>query len=197
MGSGWSELWNKVGVKYNRAIEKDILGLNVRDSVKIINKKHGYKVKPEGAIEVYKTFRKIVYTDRSNLLPGCLELIKILRDNHIKLAIATGASLESIGRVMDKHQLHEFFKVRFSTGQMKLPGKPNPAVYKAVIKKFKVSPKQTVVIEDALPGVKAGKGSGAKVIAVPGKRANLKDFAIADLVVRSLADKKVYKFLEL
>lgn len=189
------EIWGQLGVKYTKAIEKDILGLNVADSVKIVKAKHGYKVSTQKAKNVYKSFRKIVYTEKSNLLPGVLKLLEALKKNGMNIALASGASFESIGRVMDKHKLHYYFELKFSTTDMKLLGKPDPAIYETVIKKFRLSPKQTVVFEDSLPGVHAGKASGAKVIAVPNERPSHGDFSSADLIVKSLADKKVYKFL--
>lgn len=191
------QIWDKLGIKYTKDIERGILGLNVRDSTKFINAKYGYKIAIRDARQVYKSFRKLIYTERSQLLPGVMALIDELKKNKVKIALASGASFESIERVMDKHNMHNYFEVKFSTADMRFPGKPDPAIYNAVMRKFKVSPRQTAIFEDALPGVQSGKASGAKVIAIPHNISKHNDFSIADLVVKSLADNKVYKFLGL
>lgn len=195
----WNEtypaIWGKFGVKYSKRLGKEILGLSVPDAVKFINRKYGKKIPVARVKKAFKSQRKLVYTEKSNLLPGALKLIQVLKKYGVKVALASGASFESIGRVMDKHKLHNFFELKFSTIDMNFPGKPNPAVYKAVIKNFKVRPGSTVVFEDSLVGVQAGKASGAKVIAVPDKRWSHGDFSIANLTAKSLADKRIYKFL--
>ena len=66
-----------------------------------------------------------------------------------------------------------------------------------LIKKLKADPKKVVIFEDSLVGMRAAKGRGAKVVAVPDKRWSHGDFSSADLIAKSLADKKLYKFIGL
>lgn len=68
-------------------------------------------------------------------------------------------------------------------------GKPNPEPYQKAAKRLGFAASDCVVIEDALAGIRAGKASGARVIAFPttSSRAELEK-AGADWVVRNCAD---------
>ena len=65
-------------------------------------------------------------------------------------------------------------------------GKPHPEPYQTAMRLLAVAPRASIVIEDAEPGILAGKAAGAKVIAV--RRANFMgyDQSAADVTVDTL-----------
>ena len=59
-------------------------------------------------------------------------------------------------------------KIVYSNG--KIPGKPAPDIYLIAAKNIKVEPKECVVFEDAISGIKAAEAAGiGKIIAVASK----------------------------
>ena len=50
----------------------------------------------------------------------------------------------------------------------------------------RIEPRECVVIEDSINGVKSAKRAGMPCIAIPDKRLNQKEFQIADLVIDRL-----------
>jgi alpha,alpha-trehalase len=77
--------------------------------------------------------------------------------------------------------------------ELGLPGKPDPAVFLLAARRLGVQPRRTVVVEDALAGVHAGRAGGfALVIGIDrtGHAAELRAGG-ADVVVSDLAEVAV------
>jgi beta-phosphoglucomutase-like phosphatase (HAD superfamily) len=74
-----------------------------------------------------------------------------------------------------------------------MPGKPDPAVFLEAARQIGVSPKDCVVVEDAISGVQAARRAGMKCVAVTttNERPALAD---ADIVVDSLVDLPLSTF---
>ena len=83
----------------------------------------------------------------------------------------------------------EYFKIIVHGGEVK-EAKPSPEIFLLAARKVGIAPKKCLVIEDAVPGVKAGKRAGMAVIAVTGthKREELSE---ANLIVNSLEEVEV------
>ncbi len=189
-------LWKELDVPYSQSLLRDSLGLKTEDMFKMVKSKYYPKLSVVNARRIHGKYKKVVY-GKSNLLKGAVKLLKDVSKSGMPVALASSSSFESIDIVLRKHNIKNMFNVIFSTASMRLPGKPSPAVYTKLIKKFKLSPKEVVIFEDSGVGVASAKGSGAKVIAVPDKRWSHGNFSSADLIAKSLADKNVYKFLGL
>ena len=81
--------------------------------------------------------------------------------------------------------------------ELDLPGKPDPAVFLEAARRLGVDPAQAAVIEDAVPGVEAGRQGGfALVVGVDRvHRPGALDAAGADVVVSDLAELAVSVWL--
>jgi alpha,alpha-trehalase len=79
--------------------------------------------------------------------------------------------------------------------ELQLKGKPDPAIFLEAARRLGVTPKETVIVEDALAGVEAGRrGRFQLVIGVDraGKGEELKKRG-ADIVVRDLSELKIHR----
>ena len=188
------EIWTKLGVIYNEDFRKDIVARRLRDVFQIAKTKYNPKLTWRRTKSVYKNYTQIVYGNDARLLKGARHLLTALGKKGFLVALGTSSSPMSIRLVMKKYNLKKHFHLTVSAFRMK-KGKPHPAIYHKTMKLLKVKPEETVIFEDSNVGVKAGKASGAKVIAIPDKRWSHGDFSIADLVAKSLADEKIYKYL--
>lgn len=129
-------------------------------------------------------------------MPGVLGLIKELKKNNIKIAIASSSVPDHIDFVVKGLNIKDNFDVILSAFKVKR-GKPFPDVYLEAANKLKVAPSECVVLEDAQSGVESGHNAGMRVIAVPNKFTKEHDFSKADLVIDSLEDKQIYKYLNI
>jgi alpha,alpha-trehalase len=123
--------------------------------------------------------------------PSTIELIHQLRDAGIRVGLMS--SSKNTAMVLDVTGTTDLFEVRVDgvvAAEVGLPGKPDPAMYLETARRLGVDAARSVVVEDALSGVEAGRRGGfGLVIGVDrlGQAAAL-TAAGADVVVDDLAE---------
>jgi alpha,alpha-trehalase len=123
--------------------------------------------------------------------PSTVALIHQLRDAGIRVGLMS--SSKNTAMVLDVTGTTDLFEVRVDgvvAAEVGLPGKPDPAMYLETARRLGVDAARSVVVEDALSGVEAGRRGGfGLVIGVDrlGQAAELAK-AGADVVVDDLAE---------
>ena len=123
--------------------------------------------------------------------PSTVALIHQLRDAGIRVGLMS--SSKNTAMVLDVTGTTDLFEVRVDgvvAAEVGLPGKPDPAMYLETARRLGVDAARSVVVEDALSGVEAGRrGEFGLVIGVDrlGQAAELAT-AGADVVVDDLAE---------
>ncbi len=120
-----------------------------------------------------------------------ITLVRKLREEGFKLGVVSSSkNCEAILKVVG---ILDLFSIRVDglvAAALKLPGKPAPDTFKKGAELLGVEPSHTVVVEDALAGVEAGKrGNFGLVIGVDrlGQAEALKENG-ADIVVQDLGE---------
>ena len=99
-------------------------------------------------------------------IEGVCPFIEALREAGIKTAIVTASNEEKMQRVLHTHpELATLFD-RILTSKDYANGKPAPDCYIEGAKAFGVYPEDCIVIEDSINGLRAGRDSGAFVVAL-------------------------------
>lgn len=122
-------------------------------------------------------------------LPAAVETVRRLAAAGVPLAIASGASCVEVQDAIAGIGVAELFPV--ALGAEDYPrGKPEPDPYLMAMDRLGVRARarHCVVIEDATPGILAGKAAGARVIGVRVGNFVGYDLSPADVVVDTLAD---------
>lgn len=127
------------------------------------------------------------------------KIIKYLKSQNIKLALATVSRRETIDiyineneNIKNKCNIKDYFDLIVTKDDVKLK-KPNPEVYNKIIENFKINDlSRCVVIEDSLTGVLAAKNANLDVIVIYDKYSD-KDRE----KINELADYAVYDYKEL
>ena len=137
------------------------------------------------AQEKEATFRGIIGHDIKPL-PGVLELIRALYEKGIRMAIASSTVIENIRLIIGSLGITKYFQ-SVITGHDVTEGKPHPQVFLLAAQKLGAKPKNCLVIEDAVAGIKAAKGAGMYCVAITSShpREKLKE---ADLIVDTLEE---------
>ena len=128
-------------------------------------------------------FRELA-AGRLTSFPGVLELVRALRRERFQLAIGSSTIAENIDLVVDRLHIRDEFGALVS-GEDVARGKPDPDIFLLAAEKMALPPWRCVVVEDAVPGVEAGKRAGSSVIAVTTSHP-AKELAAADRIVDSL-----------
>ncbi|MFB9428505.1 HAD family hydrolase [Streptoalloteichus tenebrarius] len=125
--------------------------------------------------------------DNVTVVPGVPEFLTHLSAAGFRLAVASAASRNWVGRWLRHYDLAHHFET--VVGADDVPAaKPDPAVYLEAARRLGVAPAACVAFEDSLAGVAAAKAAGMTVVAVPTPLTRALDYSAADHVVRQLAD---------
>lgn len=115
-------------------------------------------------------YRKHCLLDPENfkLAPGAVEFLNFLKENNIPRTIATMSEWDNVEFYIKEFYLENWFdidKIVYSDGI--IPGKPAPDIFQIAAKKINLNPKDCVVVEDAIAGIKSAKSAGiGKIIAI-------------------------------
>ena len=133
---------------------------------------------------------------QADLFEGAIELLDELY-GRIKIALATMSSREVMEKLLYKKGVEKYFDVVVTADEVS-KRKPDPEIFLISAKKLNVDPKDCVVVEDSIFGVKAAKAAGIRSIAITSgayKKEELKK-ENPDLLVDSIVEKdKIFGFI--
>jgi beta-phosphoglucomutase len=158
----------------------------------------GHEVSPEDleAMGDWKEqrYRQIV---AQGLTPaqGLVDLLADLKAHGFRIAVGSSAPKANIDLVLDRLGMRRSFDA-IVYGDMVSRGKPAPDTFLAAARMLDVPPAQCVVVEDAVPGVQAGKAAGMAVVAITTTRTR-QDLGQADLVIDRFAEATAEDFVKL
>ena len=121
-------------------------------------------------------------------LPGAEELLDMLSDLGIPVAVVSASTRDQIKVVLDRYGWRRDVEAIISTDELNAH-KPSPAGYVRACEELGVDPSEALVIEDSIYGITAGVRAGCYVIAV---RAGSFDYldagSMADVSIDTLFD---------
>ena len=114
----------------------------------------------------YEYIENVLYTVGPEKMPYVEELLKYLRENNYKIAVASSSDTADIKNNLEKTKLEKYID-EIASGVEVENGKPAPDVFLLAAKRLGVDAKDCLILEDSKAGIKAGKASGAMVFMVP------------------------------
>jgi len=123
--------------------------------------------------------------------PGSLEVLRRVREAGMKTAVVTSST--NCEATLAAAGIDDLFDAMIDgnvAADLDLAGKPAPDTYLAAAERIGVAPERTVVIEDAIAGVQAGRNGGFGLVIGVARGANFEELSYhgADLVVRDLGE---------
>ncbi len=114
----------------------------------------------------YRKIQTIEYIKKHKALPlkkYVLETLKYLKEHNIPVALATSTSKKLLDEYFAYTNLYPYFDV-IVTNDMVEKGKPNPDIFLKAQSYLNIEPKDIVVVEDSINGLKAAKKGKFKTI---------------------------------
>ena len=182
----WKRLANELGFDISHDFNETLKGVNRMDSLNKILIQGKIKCSEEEK-ETYAAKKNEWYLEYikqmkpSEILPGVIAIFEELKKRKIKIALGSASKNAQI--ILDLLQITHYFDAIID-GTMVEKGKPNPEVFLKGAEACGVKPKDCIVFEDALEGVKAGLAAGCKTVGV----GDMKTLKRADMVISSFAD---------
>lgn len=154
----------------------------------------GIELSPEKvhalAVQKDSDFQDLLRQEGAKLLPGAVPLLTALRRAGFRTAIVSAS--RNCTAVLGRAGITDLFDARVDgviAAELGLPGKPHPAVYHEAARRLGAAAARTVVVEDALAGVEAGRRGGFGLVVGVGPTRYVPELLAhgADVVVRDLA----------
>jgi len=123
-------------------------------------------------------------------MPGAVDLIRRVHAGGILIGIGSSGPRENVGLTIEKLGIRPYLTAVI-TGSDIRQGKPHPEVFLKGAEGLHLPPSQCVVIEDARPGIEAGKAAGMKCIAFQSRGHYRDEYDQADLIVETMAEISV------
>ncbi|MEG0286515.1 MULTISPECIES: beta-phosphoglucomutase [Vagococcus] len=166
----WKKLADDLDITIDREFNEKLKGVSREDSLTLILE-HGNKqdtVTPEKFAELAKEKNEnyvemIQAISPKDIYPGILELLTTLKDNNIKIALASASKNGPL--LLDKMEISHFFDAIVDPASL-AAGKPAPDIFLAAAKAVGIDILEAIGIEDAAAGIEAIKASGALPIGV-------------------------------
>lgn len=119
-------------------------------------------------------------------MPGAIALVKTLKNQGLKLAVASASHMDLIEGVLKRLEIIDYFDT-WHSGELEEHTKPHPAVYLTTAKKLGLSPRECIAFEDSHAGLRAAHAAGMITISVPAEEVfEDKKFDLAHYKIPSL-----------
>lgn len=159
-----SELVEKYSGKKLNKLEyiKNVSGTSVENCKRYIMKNYDLDEKDFSSLEIdlINMYEKFIKTP---LLPNIKETFQLLKDNNIKIAIASNGTLKHIVDGLREHKIINYVDEIVTKYDVE-NAKPKPDIYLEVAKRLEVDIKNCIAVEDSVTGAKAAECSGAYLI---------------------------------
>lgn len=191
---GWKRVANELGFDISHDFNETLKGVNRMDSLDKILAQGKIKLSEEEkeawAAKKNEWYLEYVRQMKPNeILPGVMDIFAELKKRNIKIALGSASKNAKI--ILDLLQITSFFD-EIIDGTMVEKGKPNPEVFLKGAAACGVKPKECIVFEDALEGVKAGIAAGCHTVGI----GDMKTLKRADMVISSFADISFKEILD-
>ncbi|WP_066891655.1 HAD family phosphatase [Clostridium nigeriense] len=150
----WTRVCEKYGYKMTKEIYSKVIATGRENVKRVFKEEFGENIPIE---EMYIEKDKELKIELDKNIPvkdGAYELITYLKNENYNLALATSASKERMQKQLNKSNFKNMFDELVCRDEVK-ETKPNPEIFLKAADKLGVEPKECIVIEDSLAGIKA------------------------------------------
>jgi HAD superfamily hydrolase (TIGR01509 family) len=163
-------------------------GMRLRDIQAEVERQLGRHL-PNGWLARFETERAAAFARGLEAIAGVADVLSQASASGVTMCVASQASREKIELTLRLTGLRDYFPTpSLFSSTMVEHGKPHPDLFLLAAESMGFEPAQCIVVEDGVPGVRAGRRAGMRVLGyAPGSSADRLTSAGA-LVFTSMAD---------
>lgn len=163
----WLEMLTADGLKYDLEIFKRTIGLRRDESEMVYKSVYGKDFDYDGYKQKSRMLhRKHIENNAVPIKSGLVELLDFLKNNDLKISLATSTSNDTALWMIEKSGLYDYFDA-FVCGNEVKNGKPAPDVFLEAAKRIGVNPKNCFAFEDSFNGIRSAHCAGMITVMVP------------------------------
>lgn len=164
----WRQMMSEYGIACTREEFYLYEGMTGQATIDLIfNREFGHGCDPARARDMYARKAEIfVEMGRKDTMPDAGRMTRLLHEAGVVTVLVTGSAQSSLIERLDTDYPGIFPKDRRVTALDVKRGKPDPEPYLKGLAKSGARPEETIVIENAPLGVRAGRAAGLRTAAV-------------------------------
>ncbi|OGO79529.1 MAG: beta-phosphoglucomutase [Clostridiales bacterium GWB2_37_7] len=169
----WKLLAKDLGFELSEEVNEKVKGISRLESLDIV-------LRAGNMVDKFSEAEKLELADKKNLIyqclikeftkknlsEGALELLTSLRNNNIKIALASVSKNAQF--LLEAMEIGNYIDAIADPSEVK-HGKPAPDIFLMAAKMLGVEPKNCIGIEDAFAGVEAIKSAGMQPVGIGSK----------------------------
>jgi HAD superfamily hydrolase (TIGR01509 family) len=160
------ELLARYGKRWSDADQERLMGVSTATWVDYVTDKlEGAMARGEVLHTIVGMMAEAYQSGDVPLLPGARDALDYCVDRY-RVGLASGSPRLLIDAALAGAGWQRCFEEVLSS-DVCARGKPAPDIYIEIMRRMDLTPATTVVVEDSVAGILAGKDAGAKVVAVP------------------------------
>lgn len=163
----WLEMMTEKGFEYNLEIYKNTVGKRKVEVEKFYLDTYGADFPYWELADLCRA--RYVERVRREGLPvkkGLYTLLKYLRENNFRLAVATSTSRETTELNLSVTDTRKYFDALVCGNEVK-NGKPHPEVFLTAAERLGAKPESCIAYEDSINGIKSAHAAGCVTVMVP------------------------------
>lgn len=169
----WDVLWSSFGEQYRNdpafspspEDDKTVRTLTLKDAMALIHRNYGIGESGEALLEQANRMMLDFYANRVEMKPGAADFLNHLKENGVKMCIATATAPELVSVAMEHCGLHAYFPKVFSCSDIG-KGKDQPDIFLQAAAWLGEAPEDTWLFEDSLTAVETAKQIGMSVVGI-------------------------------
>ncbi|CAM5640201.1 HAD family phosphatase [Streptomyces atroolivaceus] len=142
------------------------IGIGTRETLTVLREEYGI----EAPVDELLAGKNALYLElagaSTTAFPEMRILVERLHGDGVPMAVASGSSRAAIAATLSVTGLDAYLPVYVSAEEV-ARGKPEPDVFLEAARRLGVAADSCVVLEDAVPGLRAAHAAGMRCVAVP------------------------------
>jgi len=160
----WQVTFKEKNIDFSKEDRHQLIGMGFNDAKALFQKRFN---NPDAfwTLRAYResVFMKYLEEYGIDIKEGVTELLTLLKQKNIKIAVASSTMQERGEFLLKKTNIHDLFDYHIY-GDMVKQTKPNPDIFLSVVNHFGFSIEEALVLEDSFYGVKAANNANIDVI---------------------------------
>lgn len=189
----WMDVYKRHGLEITRDFYVSLIGRDRNSIINILHDKFGQDFDTTTMFaECDSELKNAILKGEVPVKEGALELFAYLKENNIKMALATSSSKEKLEMQLMIQNLKEIFDEIVCADDVK-KSKPDPEIFLVSAKKLGMNTASCIVIEDSPAGIEAAYNAGIRSIHVEDlKKADERMTSISERQFKSLTEVRGY-----
>ncbi|NLK94367.1 MAG: HAD family phosphatase [Clostridiales bacterium] len=163
----YKEAFREYGYDMDKEFYKTLIGRNIKGTKECVLESYGSDFDFDSIYEeIDKKNDEYIKRNGVEIKKGLIELLKYLKDNNYKIAVATSTIREQAKELLESVGVINYFD-GMVCGDDVINSKPDPEIFIKAASEINVHPKECMVLEDSGAGIEAAYLAGMVPINIP------------------------------